>query len=94
LLTERRDGTRRLYRARPEGLAGLQEFLDQIWAGSLDTARRLIEADRGLSERPKDRSAWEVAEAHDRQSGAAPGWAGTGNDPMEIPGHSTLAGLA
>ena len=28
LLTERREGTRRLYRARPEGLAGLRAFLD------------------------------------------------------------------
>ena len=30
LLTERRLATRRLYRARPEGLAGLREFLDQM----------------------------------------------------------------
>jgi DNA-binding transcriptional ArsR family regulator len=34
LLVERRDGTRRLYRARPEGLAGLREFLDEMWASS------------------------------------------------------------
>jgi DNA-binding transcriptional ArsR family regulator len=52
LLVERRAGTRRLYRARPEGLAGLRQFLDEMWAGSLDTARRLVEADRGLSDRP------------------------------------------
>jgi DNA-binding transcriptional ArsR family regulator len=52
LLVERRDGTRRLYRARPEGLAGLRQFLDDMWAGSLDTARRLVEADRGLSDNP------------------------------------------
>jgi DNA-binding transcriptional ArsR family regulator len=50
LLTERRDGTRRLYRARPEGLAGLRAFLEDMWAGSLDTARRLVEADRGLTD--------------------------------------------
>jgi DNA-binding transcriptional ArsR family regulator len=50
LLTERRDGTRRLYRARPEGLAGLREFLDEMWADALDTARRLVESERGLSE--------------------------------------------
>ncbi len=50
LLTERRDGTRRLYRARPEGLDGLREFLDDMWAASLDTARRLVEADRGISD--------------------------------------------
>ena len=39
LLTERRQATRRLYRARPEGLAGLREFLDQMWASSLEIAR-------------------------------------------------------
>lgn len=47
LLHERREGTRRLYRARPEGLAGLRAFLDQMWDASLDTARRLVEAERG-----------------------------------------------
>ena len=52
LLVERRDGTRRLYRARPEGLAGLREFLDEMWAGALDTARRLVEAERGLTDQP------------------------------------------
>ncbi|MGY1807947.1 ArsR/SmtB family transcription factor [Blastococcus sp. SYSU D00669] len=46
LLTERRDGTRRLYRARPEGLAGLREFLEEMWGSSLDVARRLVEEDR------------------------------------------------
>src|SRR5215212_7364794 len=50
LLHERRDGTRRLYRARPEGLAGLQAFLDQMWATSLHTAARLVEAERGITE--------------------------------------------
>ncbi len=49
LLHERRDGTRRLYRARPEGLAGLQAFLDQMWATSLQTAARLVEAERGIA---------------------------------------------
>jgi DNA-binding transcriptional ArsR family regulator len=50
LLTERRDGTRRLYRARPEGLDGLREFLDGMWAASLDAARQIVEADRGLGD--------------------------------------------
>jgi DNA-binding transcriptional ArsR family regulator len=45
LLTERRQATRRLYRARPEGLAGLREFLDQMWASSLEIARDLVEAE-------------------------------------------------
>ncbi len=50
LLAERRDGTRRLYRARPEGLAGLRQFLDDMWADSLEVARRLVEAERGISD--------------------------------------------
>lgn len=50
LLDERRDGTRRLYRARPEGMDGLRRFLDQMWASSLETARRLVEAERGLTD--------------------------------------------
>jgi DNA-binding transcriptional ArsR family regulator len=50
LLSERRDGTRRLYRARPEGLEELRQFLDDVWASSLDVARRLVEAERGISD--------------------------------------------
>jgi DNA-binding transcriptional ArsR family regulator len=50
LVVERRDGTRRLYRARPEGLAGLRAMLDDMWASSLDVARRLVEAERGISD--------------------------------------------
>ena len=44
LLAESKRATRRLCRARPEGLAGLREFLDQIWASSLEVARDLVEA--------------------------------------------------
>jgi DNA-binding transcriptional ArsR family regulator len=50
LLTERRDGTRRLYRARPEGLDGLRQFLNDMWGSSLDAARKLVEAERGLTD--------------------------------------------
>lgn len=50
LITERRSGTRRLYRARPEGLDELRRFLDDMWATSLDTARRLAEAGEDLSQ--------------------------------------------
>ena len=49
LLAERKQATRRLYLARPEGLAGLREFLDQMWASSLEVARDLVEADRGAA---------------------------------------------
>lgn len=48
LLSERKVATRRLYRACPEGLAGLRQFLDQMWASSLEVARDLVEADREI----------------------------------------------
>ena len=50
LLSERRDGTRRLYRARAEGLAGLREFLDGMWAGALEVGRRLAEEGQGITD--------------------------------------------
>jgi DNA-binding transcriptional ArsR family regulator len=43
LLDERRDGTRRLYRTRPEGLRELRSFLDEFWDARLDTLRREAE---------------------------------------------------
>lgn len=43
LLTERRDGTRRLYRARPEGLRELRSFLDEFWSDRLETLKREAE---------------------------------------------------
>jgi DNA-binding transcriptional ArsR family regulator len=50
LLSERREGTRRLYRARAEGLAGLREFLDSVWASALEEGRRLAEEGRGVAD--------------------------------------------
>ncbi len=49
LLSERRDGTRRLYRARAEGLAGLRDYLDDMWAAALDAARAIAEEERGVA---------------------------------------------
>jgi DNA-binding transcriptional ArsR family regulator len=45
LVDERRIGTRRLYRARPEGLARVREYLDQMWGNALAAARDLVEAE-------------------------------------------------
>ena len=45
LLTERREGTRRLYRARPEGLEGLREFLDEFCGIGLDRLKRAAETE-------------------------------------------------
>jgi DNA-binding transcriptional ArsR family regulator len=40
LVTERRNGTRRLYRVRPEGLAPLKSFLDEFWDDRLEALKR------------------------------------------------------
>src|SRR4051794_11793878 len=40
LVTERRNGTRRLYRVRPEGLAQLKTFLEEVWDERLDALKR------------------------------------------------------
>jgi DNA-binding transcriptional ArsR family regulator len=53
LVTERREGTKRLYRARPEGLAGLRTFLDEFWSDRLDVLAR--EAEREERRRTRDR---------------------------------------
>ena len=44
LITERRDGTRRLYRANQAEMAKLRTFLDGFWADSLDRLKELAEA--------------------------------------------------
>jgi DNA-binding transcriptional ArsR family regulator len=43
LVSERRNGTRRLYRARPEGLAELREFLEAFWGVRLEALKREAE---------------------------------------------------
>ena len=43
LVDERRNGTRRLYRARPEGLTELKEFLEEFWVARLDALKQEAE---------------------------------------------------
>src|SRR5436309_7552128 len=43
LVTERRDGTRRLYRARPEGLRDVRAFLESFWDEQLVTLKHAAE---------------------------------------------------
>jgi DNA-binding transcriptional ArsR family regulator len=45
LVSERREGTRRFYRARPEGLQELKEFLDGFWTFALQQLKREAEAE-------------------------------------------------
>lgn len=46
LVTERRAGVRRLYRARAEALAEVREFLDRFWDDSLDRLRLAAESEQ------------------------------------------------
>ncbi len=46
LVTERRDGTRRLYRARPEGLAEVRAFLEGMWDDSLERLKDSAQRDQ------------------------------------------------
>ena len=43
LVSERRSGTRRLYRARPEGLGELKAFLEEFWDERLEALKREAE---------------------------------------------------
>ena len=43
LVSERREGTRRLYRAQPQALAELKQFLDAFWDTRLETLKRAAE---------------------------------------------------
>jgi DNA-binding transcriptional ArsR family regulator len=56
LISERRDGTRRLYRARPEGLADLRDFLNGFWTnrlGRLKLAAELEQQRRNKRGKPR-----------------------------------------
>lgn len=44
LVTARRDGTRRLYSARPEGIAELRAWVDRFWREGLERLR--VEAEK------------------------------------------------
>jgi DNA-binding transcriptional ArsR family regulator len=50
LVTERRSGTRRLYRARPEGLRDLRAFLEDFWDDGLERLRTAAEHDQQRAE--------------------------------------------
>jgi DNA-binding transcriptional ArsR family regulator len=43
LVSERRNGTRRLYRARPEGLSEIKDFLEEFWGVRLEALKREAE---------------------------------------------------
>lgn len=47
LVRARRDGRRRLYLARPEGLEPLRRWLETMWDDALASLKRLAETDEG-----------------------------------------------
>src|SRR5436305_12686852 len=49
LVSERRNGTRRLYRVRPEGLAELKDFLEEFW----DVQRQALKREAEKEQRKK-----------------------------------------
>jgi DNA-binding transcriptional ArsR family regulator len=51
LVRVRREGRRRLYAARPEGLAPLRRWLDSMWDDALASLQRLAEAEEGGKKR-------------------------------------------
>jgi DNA-binding transcriptional ArsR family regulator len=55
LVAERRDGTRRLYRARPEGLGDLRRFLEQFWSERLEALRAEAESEQRRRENDRGR---------------------------------------
>ena len=55
LVTERRDGTRRLYRANPQTMAELRAFLDDYWTSGLERLRDVAEAAQARKQQPKGR---------------------------------------
>jgi DNA-binding transcriptional ArsR family regulator len=46
LLSERREGTRRFYSARPEALAGLRDFLNRFWSDRLERLKLAAELEQ------------------------------------------------
>ena len=46
LVAERRDGTRRLYRIRPEGFGDLRAFLEEFWDTRLEALRDAAEQEQ------------------------------------------------
>ena len=53
LLAERREGTRRFYRARPEGMEDLRAFLDEFWAVGLERLKLAAELDQSRKDRKR-----------------------------------------
>ncbi len=47
LVRERREGTRRIYRVEPDGVAELREYFDEFWSQALVAFRAAAESEGG-----------------------------------------------
>ena len=56
LLAERREGTRRLYRARPEALVEVRAYLESFWDESLLALKKAVETDERRAIRGNSRN--------------------------------------
>ncbi len=56
LVTQRKEGTKRIYQARPEGLLELRQYLDSFWDDGLRRLKQAAEAEE-RSARQRDDSA-------------------------------------
>jgi DNA-binding transcriptional ArsR family regulator len=57
LLSERRDGNRRLYRARPEALSGVRSFVEEFWIDHLDHLKEAAEEEAAEEEAAEEEAA-------------------------------------
>ena len=54
LVDERRNGVRRLYRVRPEGLTAVQAFLEEFWSDRLAALKREVEREERRTDGKRD----------------------------------------
>jgi DNA-binding transcriptional ArsR family regulator len=57
LVNDRREGTRRIYSARPEGLSELREFLEGFWSDRLERLKLAAELEQQRRKPPKRKRA-------------------------------------
>jgi DNA-binding transcriptional ArsR family regulator len=50
LVSERRNGTRRLYRIEPDAVAGLRTYFDEFWSRALDAFKAAAESEERSKE--------------------------------------------
>ncbi len=47
LVSDRKDGTRRVYRIEPDGLARVRDYFDEFWSEALDRFREAARKETG-----------------------------------------------